>query len=439
VFLGSLLGDAYPMLWLDENIIQIYYILCPLSLLWFSHAFFQIHLRSLLWNRIFISTMLLSLVCFLTIPGDAELNSDIILVYNVLVIAVVAAYSAIAYFKQKFKPGGYFLMAFIVPVVAAVAIVLDYLGVTRIYGLNLVAGFAFLIQSFILFVGVVTRYQQVNEDLHGATLSKLQKEHEARIFKMRNNELQSQNKVIEEQKTQLAEQTHKLEELNVTKDKLLTVLAHDLKAPVNNLKAILSLLSNRMMTAEEFYQISSKLRNDVETVNEMLEDVLHWVKSQHEAIIPRPADFSLRTITDELAQLVATAAAGKQVNISVHSTEPSIVHADPDQVQIIIRNLLTNAVKFAPPESHVGVSIVNDNEFVKLTVSDQGEGIANETVQNIMAGKKVQSTRGTQGEKGTGLGLLLCREFIQLNGGEFLLRSSSGKGTQVSFTLPKAS
>jgi two-component system, sensor histidine kinase LadS len=439
VFLGSILGDAYPLLWLDEHVIQVYYILCPLSLLWFSHAFFQINSRSSLWNRIFVTMMLASLVCFLTIPASAALNSDIILVYNVLVVLLVGLYSGIAYFKQKFKPGGYFLVAFVVPIVVSMVIVLDYLGVLPMPALNLLAGFAFLTQSFILFVGVVTRYQQVNADLHGAMLSKLQKEHEAGIFRMRNTELQSQNKVIEEQRLKLAEQTHKLEELNLTKDKLLTVLAHDLKAPVNNLKAILSLLSSRMMTEEEFHTVSSKLKKDVESVNEMLEDVLHWVKSQHEAIVPRPADFNLKKVADELANLAAPAAVDKHVNIAVNSMEPCTVHADPDQVQIIIRNLLSNAIKFAPPESQVGINIEATDEYVRLTVSDEGAGITNETVQSIMAGKKVHSTRGTQGEKGTGLGLLLCREFIQLNGGEFSLSSGSGKGTQVSFTLPKAS
>jgi|GEM_PF-6529715 len=436
-FLSYIFGDAYQLLLLDGEVLQTYYIICPLSLLWFTHTFFQMRTQSLNSHRIFVAMMLASIVCFVTIPVDGGLNSDLILYYNILTVLLVAVYSAIAYFKLKFGPAGFFLIAFIVPILVAALIVLNYTGILQVPGLNLLAGLAFLFQSCILSIGLLKRYQKVNEALLQSTFTQMEKEHEARIFKIRNTELLSRNEVIENQKVRLQQQARELEEMNLTKDKLLTVLAHDLRAPVNNLKGILTLLSSRLLTTDEFHGLSEKLKTDVESVNEMLEDVLHWVKSQHGGIVPRPVDFDLKESADEVIRLATPAAKDKNVELVIESVRHPVAHADPDHVQIIVRNLISNAIKFARQRTSVQLKIEPLNRFMRITITDYGVGMAREAVDHIISGKKVSSTPGTKGEKGTGLGLLLCREFIDLNGGEFFLRSVVGEGTSVSFTLPR--
>jgi signal transduction histidine kinase len=395
--------------------------------------------RPAVWGRIFIFMMVASVICFATIPWYASLNSDIILLYNIITVLLVGVYSFIAYFKYQFKPAAYFLFAFIAPIIVACLIVVDYVGIIAVPSLNLFAGFSFLIQSFILSIGVVSRYQKVNEDLLRSTLKRLQKEHEAKLIKLRNTELVTQNEIIENQKAQLAEQANVLEEMNLTKDKLLTVLAHDLRAPVNNLKAILSLLSNRLMTADEFYGVSAKLRTDVEHVNQMLEEVLQWVKSQHGGIVPRQVEFDLKDQLEGIVKLFLPVANSKNIFMKVEGAPSLKVMADQDHIHIILRNLLSNAIKFSPTGGTVTLKILEDESVARVIITDAGIGMPQEMIENITSGKRILSTRGTQGEKGTGLGLLLCREFIQLNGGEFFIESKEEEGSAVSFTLPKIS
>ncbi|MFZ6014580.1 MAG: ATP-binding protein [Bacteroidota bacterium] len=437
VFLGYLFGERFPLLLLDPNVLQVYFILCPLSLLWFSKAFFRSSMTKT-WRNIYYGLMLASVVCVVTIPFDPIINSDIILVYNIICVLMVAFYSAMAYVKHKFQPAGYFFIGFIVPIVVAALIVLDYTGVMDVAGINLLAGFAFLVQSFILAIGVVMRFKKVNVDLLKVTLDKMHQEHEAQIFKLKNTELRSHNEIIEKQKTQLADQARKLEELNGTKDKLLSVVAHDLRAPVVNLKSILSLLSERLITAEEFHGLSSKLKKDLEGAYEMLEDVLRWAKSQQEGLVPHPIDFDLRDLADEVVQLASSQAGEKNVKMKTSHENGSVVYADRDHVHIILRNLVSNAIKFARPDTEIKVAITENPDEIRITVADEGVGISEDAMSRIRDGLKINSTRGTFGEKGTGLGLLLCREFIQLNGGKFFVESQKDIGTTVSFTLPRA-
>jgi len=298
-----------------------------------------------------------------------------------------------------------------------------------------VGGLALLVQSVILFIGVVKRYDRMNADLIRVTLTKWEKEHEAKIFQLRNTELISQNEIIENQKSLLAEQAEKLEEMNTTKDKLLSVLSHDLRAPIGNLRAVLSLLSKKAITNEEFYEISQKLRSDVDGAYHLLDDVLHWVRSQYSGIVPKPVKFGLMEVIREVCQVAMPMASEKMVKIKLTTYGDDSVYADKDQVQIVVRNLVNNAIKYSNPSTDISVIVEHRGEFVEVRVQDKGVGMPQETIDKVLQGVKVESSRGTKGEKGTGLGLLLCREFVALNGGTLEIKSRVGDGTVVSFTL----
>jgi signal transduction histidine kinase len=115
-----------------------------------------------------------------------------------------------------------------------------------------------------------------------------------------------------------------------------------------------------------------------------------------------------------------------------------LVRADRDHTRIILRNLVNNAIKFSPDRSVVRIHVTPEERHIRISIADQGPGISAERVERIMRGDKIESTRGTKGEKGTGFGLLLCRDFIQYNHGVFFISSTEGKGTTISFTLPRA-
>jgi two-component system, sensor histidine kinase and response regulator len=227
--------------------------------------------------------------------------------------------------------------------------------------------------------------------------------------------------------------------MNSTKDKLLSVLSHDLRAPIGNLRSILSLMTRQALTPEEFREISEKLKYDVDAAYDMLDDVLHWVKSQYAGIVPNPVDFKLLDVIREVTQLATPIASEKQVKLVLRTLGNDMVHADRDHVHIIVRNLVSNAIKFTRASTTVTVVTEIKGAFVEVQVKDQGLGMSPTIVDKIKNGIKIESTRGTTGEKGTGLGLLLCREFVALNGGDLSFESVPGSGTTVSFTLHTAS
>jgi signal transduction histidine kinase len=433
--LGYLFGDRLPMLFLDSEILQIYFVACPVSLIGLCISFFRIFSRSVLWSRVFFVLLIFALICLITIPFDPFINSQLILWLNLTTVILVASYAAMSFFGNHYNPAGYFLLAFVVPIIASIMIALDFLSVFQTKNLSHVNGFALLIQSIILFIGVVKRYQRMNEDLIRVTLTKWEKEHEAKIFQLRNTELISQNEVIEKQKQLLSEQAKKLEEMNATKDKLLSVLSHDLRAPIGNLRSILSLLTRQAVTPDEFREISEKLRYDVDTAYNMLDDVLHWVRSQYAGIVPNPVNFKLTEVIQEVIHISMPLASEKHVKLELQASGDDMVHADRDHIHIIIRNLLSNAIKFTRSSSSVIVTIRSNGKRVEVCVRDQGMGMSQEIIDKIIKGVKVESNRGTKGEKGTGLGLLLCREFVALNGGALKFESRPGEGTMVSFTL----
>jgi two-component system, sensor histidine kinase and response regulator len=233
----------------------------------------------------------------------------------------------------------------------------------------------------------------------------------------------------------LSEQAKKLADMNSTKDKLLSVLSHDLRAPIGNLRSILSLLTRQAVTPDEFRDISEKLRYDVDVAYHMLDDVLNWVKSQYAGIVPHPVNFRLRDVIHEVIHISMPLGSEKQVKVELHTSGDDMVYADRDHVHIIVRNLLSNAIKFTAPATTVTVTTLSSGTHVEVRIRDKGIGLPETIVNKIMNGIQVESTRGTRGEKGTGLGLLLSREFVALNGGTLAFESQSGQGTTVSFTL----
>lgn len=259
-----------------------------------------------------------------------------------------------------------------------------------------------------------------------------------RAHRKANEELSSKNKSIEQQKEEMEMQAEKLHDLNQLKSKLFSVISHDLRGPINNLQSLLDLFSKNLLTQEEFIKHSDKLKANVNVTQRTLENLLNWSMSQMEGIRTTPTIIDIKSAVDEAARLLHDIANRKEITIKNNIEDAKLVYADPDQVQVILRNLIHNGIKFSKSNSTVYVSAQVVDKDCCITIKDEGIGMTDSEIERLELTKDHFTKIGTLQEKGTGLGFLLCREFVQHNGGQIFVKSKAGAGTEITFTLPLA-
>lgn len=258
------------------------------------------------------------------------------------------------------------------------------------------------------------------------------------IQKRANATLTSRNLAIEQQKEEMQAQAENLLELNQLKSKLFSVISHDLRGPISNLHALLSLLTTKSMTAEEFINISLKLKANLNVTQRTLENLLNWSLSQMDGLRTEARTFDVRGVIEDVCHLMNEMAERKHLTFEISGALPTAVRADLNQIQLILRNLIHNAVKFSRQNSIIRVSTVSEGNHCCVRVEDFGIGMTPEE-RGMVGDHPHHFTKvGTLEEKGTGLGLLLCKEFVKRNGGELVIHSTPGQGTTVSFTVPLA-
>ncbi|MGC3945142.1 MAG: ATP-binding protein [Chryseolinea sp.] len=258
------------------------------------------------------------------------------------------------------------------------------------------------------------------------------------IQKHANEALTSRNLAIEQQKEEMQAQAEKLFELNQLKSKLFSVISHDLRGPISNLHALLSLLTTKAMTAEEFISISQKLKTNLNVTQRTLENLLNWSLSQMDGIKTETKSFDVRVVIDEVCNLMGEIAERKHLTFETSASTPTTVMADLNQVQLILRNLIHNAIKFSKQNSAIKVVTSANASHCTIRIEDHGIGMTPEETEMLQDRPHHFTKVGTHEEKGTGLGLLLCKEFVKRNGGDLRIQSTPGKGTTVSFTIPLA-
>jgi len=250
-----------------------------------------------------------------------------------------------------------------------------------------------------------------------------------------NKALSDKNAAIEHQKEEIQTQAETLQNLNHLKSKLFSVISHDLRGPISNLQALLDLLVNRLLTPEEFLSLSEKLKDNLDVTQSTLENLLSWSLSQMEGIKTEHQHIDIKTLIDDACRLLEGVASTKSVTVLSNATVTRSAIADPNQVHLILRNLIHNAIKFSKRSGIVIVSAYPEGDVCRITIKDSGIGMTEEEIHMIV-GSEHFTKMGTQQEKGTGLGLVLCKEFILRNGGELTITSTPGEGTAVSFSIP---
>jgi len=246
--------------------------------------------------------------------------------------------------------------------------------------------------------------------------------------------LSKEKKLAAELKIKTAE----LHDLNVSKDKFFSIIAHDLKNPFNVLVSYTSILKTdlELFSARELKQIVSDLNQASENGFNLLQNLLLWTRSQTNRIQIYKSYFILFEIYDQVKALVDLNLISKEQILSTDIDPELLVYADKDMVSTVLRNLIFNAIKFSPKGSEIFVRSAVIGNYVKIDVIDSGVGISEAHLENLFAVDKNSSTTGTDGETGTGLGLVICKEFIEKNKGEMIVKSKVGSGSVFSFTVP---
>ena len=233
-------------------------------------------------------------------------------------------------------------------------------------------------------------------------------------------------------------QNEELQKINSEKDKFFSILAHDLRSPVSSFIQTLEMLTAKRIIDEsmrhEYLEGLKKI--SVITMN-LLDNLLNWSRCQTNTMVINPVNFMINHLIKDTAALFITTAGHKSINLIIQLPEELHVFADKDAISIVIRNLISNAVKFTKPGGAITVSAYSKGDQVVVEVADTGIGMSREVLGNILQPDCFYSSYGTMNEKGCGIGLHLCREFVEKNGGEIQIQSTPGTGSLLSFNIQR--
>jgi signal transduction histidine kinase len=249
------------------------------------------------------------------------------------------------------------------------------------------------------------------------------------IIDLQRNELKKINDELDSRNTQL-------QKLNDSKDKIFSIISHDLRGPIGSFENVLEILSGDMLSEIEKSELMAELKEQSKSIHQMLENLLQWSLSQRKEIYFKPLIVSISEIAESVVHLLSSSARKKNIEIELSVDEDCEAFADPDMLNLIIRNLISNAVKFTPENGLITFSAYCKTGYVEFHVKDTGVGIPEENIDKIFKDNEYFTTRGTNYEKGSGLGLRLCQEFVEKHGGKIWAERRKDMGTDFIFTIP---
>jgi two-component system, sensor histidine kinase and response regulator len=244
---------------------------------------------------------------------------------------------------------------------------------------------------------------------------------------------------ITQKNNAITKQANQLKLLNEIKDKIFSILSHDMKSPIASLKNTFDLLDANLITEAEFKMIREKVSNQLSNLNIVLDNLLQWSKSQIRGEVEHEGtNVKVNEIINRNINLLENQITNKQLNVDFRNNEEIIVFGDFNQIDIVVRNLLSNAIKFSFKRGQISIVAEKENNHVKIAFKDEGIGIEHKYLRQLFDVKKLRKEYGTAGESGTGLGLWLCKSFIEKNKGTIAVESEAGKGSTFYITLPAA-
>ena len=247
------------------------------------------------------------------------------------------------------------------------------------------------------------------------------------------------NRQLNELNAELSIKNKELQEVNFTKDKFFSIIAHDLKNPIGNFKSVTTLISESYddFTEEDRIEFINLLKDSAQNLYSLLENLLQWSRSQRGLIKAEKVVFNLKELTAKLFGLLSHSANAKQISLESNVNEDVKVFADMNLLNTVLRNLISNSIKFTKENGSITLSTSDDDENTIISVSDTGVGMEKEKLDKLFRIDVNVSSPGTSNEAGTGLGLVLCKEFIEIQDGSIRVESEQGKGTTFYINLPK--
>lgn len=238
----------------------------------------------------------------------------------------------------------------------------------------------------------------------------------------------------------LKEDERLLLQLNADKDRFISILSHDLKGPFNNLLGLSDVLTESIhqLHNDEIESLANQINTTVRSTSNLLEDLLMWARTQQGKITFNPQLLSIGDICHNVLEPLNPLADAKTITINYSAPDGTMIFADIDMIKTVLRNLVSNAIKFTNIGGAININAEETPENITISVADNGIGIAPGDLTKLFNITEVLSTKGTANEKGTGLGLLLCKEFVEKHGGKIWVKSEVGKGSDFRFTLPRS-
>ena len=246
------------------------------------------------------------------------------------------------------------------------------------------------------------------------------------------------NMLLLQHQDDMEKRSEELERLNQVKDKFFSIISHDLRSPINALAGLLDILDKGAIKPEEMHKHTQELKVRFNHTRTLLNNLLDWTLLQMDKLNLQAAKINLFKIVEENIQLLGSVQ-DKQITLINEVPKDAIGFADSNTINLVIRNLMTNAIKFTNDGGRVLIAAKLQEKDIVVSVSDNGVGIKPEVLNILFDKTAPYTTRGTANEKGTGLGLILCKEFVEKNGGRIWVESQEDKGSTFYFTIPKAS
>ena len=292
------------------------------------------------------------------------------------------------------------------------------------------------------------RQEALNQSLERERLEREKETERKQLVEKQKRELEekvaARTAALQEKTLELQDTIHKLQDseeglrqLNKIKDKLFSIISHDLRGPVATLDSFISIITQHAtrISAEEMSKLSGKTRESVNNLSFLLDNLLNWSRTQMGTLPFRPEPLELHSIIHKNVELYSFNAEAKKQSLVVDVPKGAIALGDHGMIDFVIRNLLSNAIKFTPPYGTIKMIVRPENEELVFSISDTGVGISPEHLSRVVDPEDTFSTNGTAREKGTGLGLSLCQEFLAMHATKLEINSLEGSGSQFSFRL----
>lgn len=424
---GYLLGyevrvilNLYPHAFLSISIIA--------SIL-FSHKFLNLKALAPAWTHIYKVLVTCCIIMFLTsILGYKSTSSKLAQIIS-LACSVILWTSGLIAYRKGHKPAKYYILAWSFIAFTVVAVVLSLEGVFTYHDYS----FEFVpigstIELLLLAFALGDRYKTI------ITNEQKVRDENFSLIQTQNQRLE---KLAEERTIKLTATILELESSNAVKNKLFSIIAHDLRSPFNSLMSIFSLKDMNLLSLDELQMLLNENRKNIDTIHNTLNNLLYWAKSQMEGIKTQPTIFDLKALIENLKLVYAPLIQSKGITIGIQSPENCRVYADENQIQLVLRNLIDNAIKFTPASHNIDVSLIHTLNLMEIAVSNTVAHASELNLESMTNPKAFEATSGTGNEKGIGLGLHLCREYIKSNGSGLQVKIN-GNAVSFCFELPIA-